>query len=1653
MNSSGQLGFLRKASHLGFLYHGSPPSQVMLPKLHEHALRLRSKFEAPHCCSTCGLEIHALSEEGYTCKPCNFFACLHCLLRDFIVCRGQVLPYTLVNGAVACSAGLEHSAIITADHKLTIFGANHFGQLGQGQPRESNKHNSQHSVQISPCLLPDDVISVSCGWYHTCAVLASGKIFSWGCGDFGATGHDDHVHRSEPCEIQSLLSESVTIIACGSFHSLCVTRAGKLYSWGHGAHGELGHGDNLNRSKPKLILNLVRDSIADIGCGSAHTIVVTDDGIIYSWGSNKYGQLGCVDNVAMKNIPGIVESDFLSTKVAAGGSHSLIISDSSKLYSFGDNRRGQLGCGDCFCRTRPAHVLLPRRVTLVSAGLQHSCAADDFGCIYEFGLILKDRGGKVEGNVKERIPHTLHTLPEELSTTASHKSQHCVCLASGGYHSLSIMRKPISSQLSSTFFNSRSASTTASLPDDAKFLPVLPVYRRIVFYIVAVVTAEFYSRLVDFILSSLFILFHVFSSLVSMGPSELSVVNVAHVGKKSDEVVRYSVYGDDDYESKIFKKLTARSIILPPQENRGMSMSIPDFQRMKGRPYWRFRLAVRAVIRVTRVGNNTRFGIHSCSSCGRIIRSRWICRDCQASLGCCLCAGCHAEFIENVNDPAHPPKHKFEFVRSNNSNGKSLGLCKTILAVDGAEKYMALVAAKQERIALHCEKIQNIRARSKSQMNQHESPDWDYIEFLSTETTQCGEVEIKETMNGVATKIQALFRGWSLRHAVKTRKWLGLCLRCDRFECESSKCRGVCVNPSDYLIHRGDESDDELDEEKEMRGGLFFEADGGLTRGLGMCCSIYLTTAALLVHLPLSLNQDEFGCLIYHHSIQVQWYWLLEWPGRCTNSFDSDSDGSSAAVDIYNIMFSHLNIGVLQFFHYVIIILFVCSRILRLGSVSTLMVPHGLSRMYSYSDYSDTDHSQFEIGGYDRDRVYFFNFINVNFASASGDNESGDILGKWGKMGHVKSRTRSDGQKWQPALQGFSFFLLVSVVHILLFPMTLAGSLQSSPHAACAVWMICSEISCFLFLAFNNFIKLYCARKFKGLRRIWFWYSRLAWHYDLLIFMYIRLFLQVLMPFVSSFEENEDALTAAFRSEWAPAVFWVYCGQSFLYMLADSRLGVYLQVACLWSPHWRYDYFQIMYGRWFSAVWIAFAFQRSIPLMPVVLTLFTLLKTFTLPCIFIDVYYTQQKFISILIMLLAPPISHAITAILATKPSSERWNKLNACGFKFSEFVLPQIWCCGIGCIILVCVLTIIQAAQSAAVVISSQWQKLCNADLFGGGDQENADEDVCDDKEDNEDDEDVVADVVAEGVGGISRASSQVPSTTTSGSYFGAWSLDANTRRADKGEIIDWKQVSIAWTSRSCAKLWDLAAVKKSERVTAMLCGNFLYDEFSWEDELARVGWKEWMQVGITKSKAQIDICKGVAVDDLPPPKISLIMGKIEIIDSLPQDFGSQFIGWLMSCIDCHSERSAADSRGNFNQNTNASAAKFQYRGTELMSRWKSNICYHIPSDCPHMNLDTRTLFDNLQISQALISRRLHTSSTRPGPYIQQNSNALHLPAQQIESVKRTTISMSSIAQVNVFVFVLNVVFLTFLTCTWRDWGKNHNPRHMLQCINQGLF
>ena len=166
--------------------------------------------------------------------------------------------------------------------KIISCGDNKCGQLGHG-----DLTNRTVFVEIKDT--PQNIVDIVGGLFHTVILLNDGRIMTCGDNSSGQLGLGDTRDRWKFTEVK--IPGNVSEIICGKYCTMIRLTNGTVMNCGHNRYGQLGHGDVRNRAVFEEIKG-IPGTISEIYCGCKHTVIKLGDGRMMSCGSNNYGQLG-----------------------------------------------------------------------------------------------------------------------------------------------------------------------------------------------------------------------------------------------------------------------------------------------------------------------------------------------------------------------------------------------------------------------------------------------------------------------------------------------------------------------------------------------------------------------------------------------------------------------------------------------------------------------------------------------------------------------------------------------------------------------------------------------------------------------------------------------------------------------------------------------------------------------------------------------------------------------------------------------------------------------------------------------------------------------------------------------------------------------------------------------------------------------------------------------------------------------------------------------------------------------------------------------------------------------------------------------------------------------------------------------------------------
>ncbi|XP_075855787.1 X-linked retinitis pigmentosa GTPase regulator isoform X3 [Microcebus murinus] len=282
------------------------------------------------------------------------------------------------------SCGDEHTAIVTGNNKLYVFGSNNWGQLGLGSKTAVSKPTCVKALK------PEKVRIAACGRNHTLISTEEGTVYAAGGNNEGQLGLGDTEERDTFQLISFFASQAkIKQLSAGSNTSAALTEDGQLFMWGDNSEGQIGLKDIPNVCVPHQVT--IGKPISWISCGYYHSAFVTMDGELYTFGEPECGKLGLPSQLLTNHrtpqlVSGIPEKVI---QVACGGGHTVVLTEKA-VYTFGLGQFGQLGLGTFLFETLEPKVIeheniKDQKISYISCGESHTALITDVGLMYTFG--------------------------------------------------------------------------------------------------------------------------------------------------------------------------------------------------------------------------------------------------------------------------------------------------------------------------------------------------------------------------------------------------------------------------------------------------------------------------------------------------------------------------------------------------------------------------------------------------------------------------------------------------------------------------------------------------------------------------------------------------------------------------------------------------------------------------------------------------------------------------------------------------------------------------------------------------------------------------------------------------------------------------------------------------------------------------------------------------------------------------------------------------------------------------------------------------------------------------------------------------------------------------------------------------------------------
>nr|VDD11433.1 unnamed protein product [Brassica rapa] len=280
------------------------------------------------------------------------------------VSRPKLVEFLALTNIDFVACGEYHTCAVSTAGDLFTWGdgIHNVGLLGHGS-------DLSHWIpkRVSGPVEGLQVLSVACGTWHSALATANGKLFTFGDGAFGVLGHGDRESVSYPKEVKMLSGLKTMKVACGVWHTVAIVEvinqtstsvsSRKLFTWGDGDKNRLGHGNKETYLIPTCVSSLIDYNFHQIACGNTLTVALTTSGHVFTMGGTSHGQLGSSNSDG--KLPCLVQDRLVGEfveEIASGDHHVAVLTSRNEVFTWGKGSNGRLGHGDTEDRKTPTLV-------------------------------------------------------------------------------------------------------------------------------------------------------------------------------------------------------------------------------------------------------------------------------------------------------------------------------------------------------------------------------------------------------------------------------------------------------------------------------------------------------------------------------------------------------------------------------------------------------------------------------------------------------------------------------------------------------------------------------------------------------------------------------------------------------------------------------------------------------------------------------------------------------------------------------------------------------------------------------------------------------------------------------------------------------------------------------------------------------------------------------------------------------------------------------------------------------------------------------------------------------------------------------------------------------------------------------------------------
>lgn len=295
------------------------------------------------------------------------------------------LAVTLPAAATTAAAGWAHTCAITAGGALQCWGANGWGQLGNGGASvpcvEGYARCSNGPVAVTAP--PAQWSRIAAGLRHSCGLDAAGAAFCWGANYAAQLGSNTSNGSAVPVAVLGGLTYSALAVSLTGDLSCGIAAGNALHCWGRGFLGQFGQGTTTTVSTTPLRVGATQ-TFTTVALGDLHACALDAAGALFCWGANGHGQVGD-GSTTDRLVPTAALGGRSYTQLVTGVAHSCALDAAGVAYCWGSAHQIGRASTTAIERATPTAVAGAQRFVRIAAGAEHTCGLEAGGQLWCWG--------------------------------------------------------------------------------------------------------------------------------------------------------------------------------------------------------------------------------------------------------------------------------------------------------------------------------------------------------------------------------------------------------------------------------------------------------------------------------------------------------------------------------------------------------------------------------------------------------------------------------------------------------------------------------------------------------------------------------------------------------------------------------------------------------------------------------------------------------------------------------------------------------------------------------------------------------------------------------------------------------------------------------------------------------------------------------------------------------------------------------------------------------------------------------------------------------------------------------------------------------------------------------------------------------------------